>query len=187
VLTGDHEVVRTDLLVDLGSSINPALDIGQIEGAFVQGMGWTTTEELIYGDAEHPWVRPAGRLHTAGPGTYKLPAFNDTPRIFNVQLLGDADNPVAIHSSKAVGEPPFFLGAITFMAIRDAIAAARADHRAPKDGGASGGAVPYFPLDSPATTERIRMACADRFAEQAIGEQASAKASAGIFMPKGSF
>lgn len=203
VLTGDHEVVRTDLLVDLGSSINPALDIGQIEGAFVQGMGWTTTEELIYGDAEHPWVRPAGRLHTAGPGTYKLPAFNDTPRIFNVQLLGDADNPVAIHSSKAVGEPPFFLGAITFIAIRDAIAAARADHRAPKDGlftpkdgGASGGAVPravpgdvsggaapYFPLDSPATTERIRMACADRFAEQAIGEQASAA----IFMPKGSF
>jgi hypothetical protein len=87
VLTGDHEVLRADLLVDLGSSINPALDIGQIEGAFTQGMGWSTTEELMWGDADHAWVRPAGRLFTQGPGTYKLPAFNDTPREFNVRLM----------------------------------------------------------------------------------------------------
>ena len=169
VLTGDHAVLRTDLLVDLGSSINPALDIGQIEGAFVQGMGWVTTEEHIWGDGEHKWVRPAGRLHTSGPGTYKLPAFNDTPRQFNVRLMSGVDNKVAVHSSKAVGEPPFFLGAITFFALREAVAAARAQH------GANGG---HFTFLSPATSERIRMACADKIALQAIGEAAPADGDA---------
>ena len=67
VLTGDHEVRRADLLVDLGSSINPALDIGQVEGAFTQGMGWTTTEDLVWGGNEHAWVKPAGRLLNSGP------------------------------------------------------------------------------------------------------------------------
>lgn len=177
VLTGDHHVRRVDLLVDLGSSINPALDIGQIEGAFVQGMGWTTTEELMWGDAEHPWVKPAGRLHTSGPGAYKLPAFNDTPREFNVRLMSGVDNKVAVHSSKAVGEPPFFLGAATFFALRDAIGAARSQH-------AAAGAA-HFMLHSPATTERIRMACADKIAVAAMGD--SVPADGGTLPCLGSF
>mmetsp|Transcript_23214 Transcript_23214/g.63722 ORF Transcript_23214/g.63722 Transcript_23214/m.63722 type:complete len:627 (-) Transcript_23214:691-2571(-) len=175
VLTGDHAILRADVLMDLGSSINPALDIGQIEGAFVQGMGWTTTEELIWGDEAHPWVRP-GRLFNAGPGGYKLPAFNDTPRQFNVRLLSGVDNKVAVHSSKAVGEPPFFLGASVFFAIKNAIAAARTDHL-----GTTG--EKHFRLYSPATTERIRMACGDSIAAQAIGDTANAA----DFQAKGSF
>jgi len=164
VLTGDHSVSRADLLVDLGSSINPALDIGQIEGAFTQGMGWTTIEELVWGDDQHKWVRPAGRLHTAGPGTYKIPAFNDVPREFNVRLMSGVDNKVAVHSAKAVGEPPFFLGAGVWLAIRNAVAAARADH-----GGAKRADFTFY---SPATTERIRMACGDQFARDAMGDAA---------------
>ena len=155
---------RADLLVDLGSSINPALDVGQIEGAFTQGMGWTTLEELVWGDKEHEWVRPPGRLHTSGPGTYKLPAFNDVPRTLNVSLMSGVDNKVAVHSAKAVGEPPFFLGAGVWLAIRNAVAAARAEH-APE------GSKP-FTFYSPATTERIRMACGDLFAREAMGDAA---------------
>ena len=172
VLTGDHEVKRADVLVDLGSSINPALDVGQIEGAFTQGMGWTTTEELMWGDDDHKWVQPPGRLHTSGPGTYKLPSFNDTPRQLNVRLMSGVDNKVAVHSSKAVGEPPFFLGAATFFAIRDAIAAARKEH-------ATGD---YFNLLSPATTERIRMACGDE-----IAKSAGAPADGEALLCRGSF
>ena len=110
ILTGNHKVLRSDLIVDVGSSINPAIDIGQIEGAFIQGMGWSTTEELVYACDEHTWIRPRGALFTTGPGTYKIPAFNDVPEIFNVTLMDNVDNPFAIHSSKAIGEPPFFLG-----------------------------------------------------------------------------
>jgi len=174
VLTGDHEVLRADLLVDLGSSINPALDIGQIEGAFTPGMGWSTTEELMWGDADHAWVRPAGRLFTQGPGTYKLPAFNDTPREFNVRLMSHADNKVVVHSSKAVGEPPFFLGTAVYFAIKDAIAAARANHLI----GADPLACRHFALHSPATSEKIRMACADKFAVRAVCATSGAPASA---------
>ena len=79
VLTGDHEVRRADLLVDVGSSINPALDIGQVEGGFTQGMGWTTTEELLWGDDTHGWVQPRGGLHLRGPGTCKTFLFNHQP------------------------------------------------------------------------------------------------------------
>ena len=140
-------------------------------------MGWTTTEELIWGDKEHAWVAP-GRLQTAGPGAYKIPAFNDTPREFNVQLMSGVDNKVAVHSSKAVGEPPFFLGAITFFALRHAVAAARDEQAA----SAAGGSLPpagtpppaagaHFTFFSPATSERIRLACADRFALLAIGSE----------------
>jgi len=164
VLTGDHHVIRADLLVDLGSSINPALDIGQIEGAFTQGMGWSTIEELIWGDGEHAWVQPPGRLFTQGPGTYKPPAFNDCPREFNVRLMSHADNKVCVHSSKAVGEPPFFLGAGVYFAIKKAIAAARKEHLVDGDPVA----IRYFPLHSPATSEKIRLACADKFAVRAV-------------------
>lgn len=115
-LSGDTRVVRTDILMDVGKSINPAIDIGQIEGAFVQGYGWSTMEELIWGDKDHPWVRQ-GMLFTRGPGTYKIPAFNDVPLDFRVHLA-DTENPFAVHSSKAIGEPPFFLGAAALFAIK---------------------------------------------------------------------
>lgn len=152
-LTGDFQIRRTDICMDLGASLNPAIDIGQVEGGFVQGMGWTCLEELVWGDSEHPWVRPAGSLFTRGPGTYKIPATNSIPVDFRVSLLKDAPNfrtPMA-HSSKAIGEPPFFLGASTFFALKEAVYAAResAGHRG------------FFVMDSPATPERLRMACAD--------------------------
>lgn len=116
-LTGDSQILRADILMDVGKSINPAIDIGQIEGAYIQGYGWSTMEELVWGDANHAaWVRP-GQLFTKGPGTYKIPAFNDVPVDFRVHL-SDTDNRFAVHSAKAVGEPPFFLGASAFFAIK---------------------------------------------------------------------
>jgi len=157
-LTGDSHIRRADVLMDVGKSINPALDIGQIEGAFMQGYGWSTMEEMVWGDKEHPWVRP-GQLFTRGPGTYKIPAFNDVPSDFRVHL-SDTDNRFAVHSSKAVGEPPFFLGASAFFAIKDAINAARAEQ----------GFSDYYQLNLPATSERIRMACADDITQLCVAE-----------------
>ena len=132
-------------------SLNSAVDIGQVEGAFIQGLGLFTMEELIWGDSEHPWVRP-GQLFTAGPGMYKIPSFGDLPHRFQVRLLDDSPNPRTIHSSKAVGEPPFFLAASAFFAARQAIAAAQAESK---------GEATWFRLDSPASAERVRMACVD--------------------------
>jgi len=98
----------------VGNSINPALDIGQIEGAFIQGMGWVTTEDLRWHDS--------GELASASPATYKIPAIGDTPAQFNVKLY-DSQNPVTtVFKSKAVGEPPFMLGISVWSAIRDALA-----------------------------------------------------------------
>lgn len=145
------------LTSEVGSSINPALDIGQIEGAFIQGVGWCTLEEMMYGDNHHPWIR-AGRTFTTGPGTYKIPAFNDVPEEFNVSLMENVDNPFAVHSSKAIGEPPFFLGCSVFFALKDAIKAAR------KESGFEGS----FELRMPATSERIRMSCLDNIAKECI-------------------
>ncbi|KAG2539897.1 hypothetical protein PVAP13_9NG506500 [Panicum virgatum] len=143
-LTGDFHTRTADIVMDLGFSINPAIDIGQIEGAFIQGLGWVALEELKWGDQNHKWIRP-GHLFTCGPGAYKIPSVNDIPLNFKVSLLK------VIHSSKAVGEPPFFLGSAVLFAIKDAIFAARADE----------GHKEWFPLDNPATPERIRMACVD--------------------------
>lgn len=142
-LTGDHQVIRTDIVMDVGSSINPAIDIGQIEGAFMQGYGLFTLEELIYS--------PEGTLYSRGPGMYKLPGFADIPAEFNVSLLTGAPNPRAIYSSKAVGEPPLFLASSVFFAIKEAIEAARKEESLDPD----------FYLQSPATSARIRMACQD--------------------------
>jgi xanthine dehydrogenase/oxidase len=161
VLSGNHKTLRADVIVDVGSSINPSIDIGQIEGAFVQGMGWSTIEEVIYADDDHTWIQPRGRLFTTGPGTYKIPAFNDVPETFNVTLLDQVDNPFAVHSSKAIGEPPFFLGAAVFYAIKDAVAAARRDNYA-------GGDTSYFEMRMPATSERIRMYALDELGVAAI-------------------
>ncbi|CAM0874142.1 unnamed protein product [Alopecurus aequalis] len=149
-LTGDFHTRTADIVMDLGYSINPAIDIGQIEGAFIQGLGWAAMEELKWGDNNHKWIRP-GHLFTCGPGSYKIPSVNDIPLNFKVSLLKGVPNPRAIHSSKAVGEPPFFLASAVLFAIKDAIAAARAEE----------GQLGWFPLDNPATPERIRMACVD--------------------------
>ncbi|KAK1171408.1 xanthine dehydrogenase/oxidase isoform X1 [Acipenser oxyrinchus oxyrinchus] len=144
-LTGDHKNLSTCIVMDVGLSLNPAIDIGQIEGAFMQGVGLYTLEELRYS--------PDGNLYTRGPGMYKIPGFGDIPTEFNVSLLREAPNRKAIYSSKAVGEPPLFLASSVFFAIKDAIYAARTE---------SGLRGP-FRLDSPATPERIRTACADKF------------------------
>jgi xanthine dehydrogenase large subunit len=114
-LTGENRILRADILHDAGASLNPALDIGQIEGGYVQGAGWLTTEELVWDNK--------GRLRTHAPSTYKIPACSDRPDIFNVALW-DGENPAeTIYKSKAVGEPPFMLGISAFFALSDAIAA----------------------------------------------------------------
>ena len=135
VLTGEYAVLRTDILHDAGRSLNPALDIGQIEGGFVQGMGWLTTEELSW-DA-------AGRLRTHAPSTYKIPTAGDVPPDFRVALWrAGVNREDTIMRSKAVGEPPLMHGLSVFHALRDAIAAA--------------GGNPD--IDAPATPERVLMA-----------------------------
>lgn len=93
LLTGNHHTLYSDLIVDVGSSINPAIDIGQIEGAFTQGMGWSTIEDVVYGDDDHPWVRPRGNIFTAGPGTYKIPG---TTMFFFLVLYGSVTFLVSI-------------------------------------------------------------------------------------------
>uniref|UniRef100_A0A673BTV6 Xanthine dehydrogenase n=1 Tax=Sphaeramia orbicularis TaxID=375764 RepID=A0A673BTV6_9TELE len=144
-LTGAHKNLRTTVVMDVGHSLNPAIDIGQVEGAFMQGLGLFTLEELHYS--------PKGVLLTRGPGSYKIPAFGDIPSHLTVSLLRDAPNAKAIFNSKAVGEPPLFLASSVFFAIKDAVSAARSEV------GLSG----PFRLDSPASAERIRNACTDRF------------------------
>ena len=134
-LTGETRVLRTDILQDCGKSINPAIDLGQIEGAFVQGMGWLTMEEL--------WWDAKGCLRTHGPSTYKIPGSRDVPPVFNVHILDNAPNREStVFRSKAVGEPPLMLAISVWLAIRDAVASL-ADYR-------------FVPqLDAPATPEQI--------------------------------
>jgi xanthine dehydrogenase large subunit len=131
-LTGENRILRTDILHDCGASLNPALDIGQIEGGFVQGAGWLTMEELVWDDT--------GALETHAPATYKIPCASDRPEIFNVALW-EGENPAqTIYRSKAVGEPPLMLGISALMALSDAIASCGAG---------------YPELDAPATPERV--------------------------------
>lgn len=151
-LTGDHQVLRSDIVMDLGASINPAIDVGQVEGGFMQGYGLFTLEEMVYS--------PTGAVLSRGPGVYKLPGFADIPAEMNVSLLRSAQNPRAVYSSKAVGEPPLFLASSVFFAIRNAIAEARREES--KTGGDAAIAVEAVKLISPATSARIRVACADR-------------------------
>ncbi|XP_069839452.1 aldehyde oxidase 1-like [Dendropsophus ebraccatus] len=146
-LTGDFKIIKVDIIMDTGCSINPAVDVGQIEGAFVQGIGLYTTEELKYS--------PEGELITKGPGVYKIPSVYDIPREFNVSLLPSSQNPYAIYSSKGIGEPAVFLGSAVYFAIKDAVSSARTER----------GLSNIFTLKSPATTEKIRMACGDKFTE----------------------
>lgn len=173
VLTGDFHMVSVDVSMDLGASINPAIDIGQIEGAFMQGFGLFTMEELIWGDDGHPWVK-RGHLFTRGPGAYKIPSANDLPVDFKVWLDTGKKNKFAVHSSKAVGEPPLFLGSSAFFAVKEAIYAARAD------AGLSG----YFQLNSPVTPERARMACGDRLLQKVFAARGEDMLA---YQPSGSF
>ncbi|MCX7560971.1 xanthine dehydrogenase molybdopterin binding subunit [Sulfitobacter sp. F26204] len=114
-LTGENRILRTDILHDAGASLNPALDIGQIEGGYVQGAGWLTTEELVWDDK--------GALKTHAPSTYKIPACSDRPDIFNVALWDQPNPAQTVYRSKAVGEPPLMLGISAFLALSDAISA----------------------------------------------------------------
>jgi len=134
-LTGEWKLLRADVLHDVGRSLNPAVDIGQVEGAFIQGMGWLTMEELV-------WHPKTGLLTTHAPSTYKIPTANDCPPVFNVALYDNANVEDSIHRSKAVGEPPLLLPFSVFLAIRDAVSAV-GDHRVDP------------PLRAPATGEAI--------------------------------
>jgi xanthine dehydrogenase large subunit len=137
-LTGEYVVERVDILHETGRSLNKAIDLGQVEGAFVQGMGWLTTEELVWDDK--------GRLRTHAPSTYKIPLASDRPKVFNVALADWAEaNEPTIHKSKAVGEPPFMLGMSVLHALSDAVASVAEHTICPR-------------LDAPATPERVLMA-----------------------------
>jgi xanthine dehydrogenase large subunit len=120
-LTGEHRVLRVDILHDAGASLNPAIDIGQIEGGFIQGMGWLTTEQLV-------WTEQ-GQLATHAPSTYKIPTAGDVPRHFFVQLWPEANREDNVGGSKAVGEPPLMLAISVWEALRDAVASARGVQR----------------------------------------------------------
>jgi xanthine dehydrogenase large subunit len=120
VLTGQHKLLRTDIVHDVGDSINEGIDKGQVEGAFVQGLGWVTTEEI-------KWDKSGNQL-THSPDTYKIPTVSDIPADFRIELLKNVPNPGTIRRSKAVGEPPFMLALSVWLAIKDAISAV-ADHK----------------------------------------------------------
>lgn len=137
-LSGEYQVDRVDILHDVGDSLNPAIDIGQVEGGFIQGMGWLTSEELKWNNK--------GVLVSDGPATYKIPTFGDLPPIFNVALLEDHPNSMAsLYRSKAVGEPPFMLGICVWSALRDALSSLTDYTTSPH-------------LDTPATPERVMLA-----------------------------
>jgi xanthine dehydrogenase large subunit len=156
VFTGEYRFTRADLLHDCGSSLNPAIDLGQVEGGYIQGLGWLTMEEL--------WWDDKGRLRTHAPSTYKIPTARDLPEDFRVQLVSGRANPAnTIFRSKAVGEPPLMLGISGWLALKDAVAAA------------AGAAQVH--LDAPATPERVLLAieAAKRQAADAPIDLAAAK------------
>jgi xanthine dehydrogenase large subunit len=135
--TGEYRFTRADLLHDCGSSLNPAIDLGQVEGGYIQGLGWLTMEEL--------WWDEKGRLRTHAPSTYKIPTARDLPEDFRVQLVSGRANPAnTVFRSKAVGEPPLMLGISGWLALKDAVAAAAGTRQ--------------VHLDAPATPERVLLA-----------------------------
>jgi xanthine dehydrogenase large subunit len=135
VLTGENRVTRVDILHDVGKSLNPAIDFGQLEGGFIQGMGWMTTEELV-------WDKK-GNLLTHAPSTYKIPACSDRPRDLRMEFVEWSQNEAeSVYKSKAIGEPPLCLAISVFSAIRDAVRRARPDGASPT-------------LNAPATAEAI--------------------------------
>ncbi|WP_010198379.1 molybdopterin cofactor-binding domain-containing protein, partial [Pseudomonas amygdali] len=138
-LTGEYKMLRTDILHDVGASLNPAIDIGQVEGGYIQGAGWLTTEELVWSDK--------GKLMTSGPASYKIPAVADMPLDLRIKLVENRKNPEdTVFHSKAVGEPPFMLGIAAWCAIKDAVASL-GDYRHQPD------------IDAPATPEKVLWGC----------------------------
>ncbi|CEF59936.1 Xanthine dehydrogenase [Strongyloides ratti] len=142
-LTGAHKILRSDIVMDIGDSINPAIDIGQIEGGFIQGYGYFTMEEVKFNDN--------GIRMSKNCSTYRIPTSNDIPKEFNVKLLKGSSNKKGIFSSKAVGEPPLFLGSSVFFAIKEAIKSYRKDNNN----------FDFFNMNAPATCENIRSLCID--------------------------
>jgi xanthine dehydrogenase large subunit len=136
-LTGENRLLAVDILHDVGASLNPALDRGQIEGGFLQGTGWLTMEQLVWNER--------GELQTHSPSTYKIPACRDWPERFSIEFFGAPNREETIHRSKAVGEPPLMLGLSVFHALRNAVASAGDVRLSPR-------------LDAPATSEAILMA-----------------------------
>ena len=156
-LTGEYKMLRTDILHDVGASLNPAIDIGQVEGGFVQGMGWLTTEELVW--------NAKGKLMTNGPASYKIPAVADMPIDLRVKLVENRKNPEdTVFHSKAVGEPPFMLGIAAWCAIKDAVASL-ADYREQPN------------IDAPATPERVLWGC-EQMRKKVAQQQASVEVEA---------
>jgi xanthine dehydrogenase molybdopterin-binding subunit B len=151
VLTGRVDLLRTDILHDVGESINAGIDAGQVYGGFVQGLGWVTTEQILW-DA-------AGNLMTHSPDTYKIPTSNDIPRDFRVSLLEGVPNATVVGRSKAVGEPPFMLSLSVWLAIKDAISAVNQHLTEPR-----------FSL--PATTEEILLAVEELRGRVRVGGEA---------------
>ena len=139
-LTGESRVLRVDILHDVGTSINPAIDIGQIEGGFVQGMGWLTTEQLVWNDE--------GQLSTHAPSTYKIPATGDIPEHFKIDLWPEANREDTVFGSKAVGEPPLMLAISVWEALRDAVASTKGEGQ-------------LVTMDAPATAENVLKAVCD--------------------------
>jgi xanthine dehydrogenase molybdopterin-binding subunit B len=149
VLTGQWRVLRTDIYQDNGSQLNPAVDVGQVEGGFVQGMGLYTIEELL-------WAKD-GHLRTRNVSTYKIPSHDDIPIEFNVSLLRGVTNPRAVKGNKTVGEAGLQLAISVVHAVKDAIYAAK------REAGTGTGEPAFFRLDTPATVERVRLACPTPF------------------------
>ncbi|XP_060065947.1 xanthine dehydrogenase/oxidase-like [Ylistrum balloti] len=156
-LTGEHQVRRVDIVMDVGKSLNPAIDVGQIEGGFVMGYGLMTMEEIQ--------LTADGRMKASGPLEYKIPCVRNIPREFNIKLLQNSGTVKTVYSSKGVGEPPLLLASSVFFALKEAVLAARADVGLTDD----------YPLKCPATTERIRMACQDKIIDRC--QQVEMKAS----------
>lgn len=140
-LTGENRLLRADILHDCGKSLNPAIDMGQIEGGFIQGVGWLTSEEL--------WWNESGELKTHAPSTYKIPTSADVPEEFYVQMFDSPNPEKTIYRSKAVGEPPLMLGLCVFHALRDAVASVSNNTKLPR-------------LDAPATPESVLAAVANQ-------------------------
>ena len=158
-------MIRTDIIMDIGNSINPGIDIGQIEGAFIQGVGLMTMEELEWGENKNfKWIKE-GHLRSNGPGNYKIPSHEDIPHTFNVSLTKVSKDPVlrskAILSSRGIGEPGILLSHSVFFALRDAIRNARREY----------GFKDNFFVDSPLTSERIRMLCPDDLSRMVISSK----------------
>jgi len=175
-LTGDHHLLATDIVQDAGEPINPKIDIGQIEGAFVQGVGWATIEDMVWADTGGQWLINSGRigqLYTKGPGLYKLPTADDIPIEMNVHLYPNFANADCVQNSRGLGEPPICLSVGVIFALKDAIIASREEN----------GVFQHDDMDIrlPMTCEAIRMACRGRYSDMFIPDTSKEYKTAGSF------